>query len=47
MGNVSLRYFEAQPRAMTKQLQWYDTLALLDLGISPQIGLSKCSPIGV
>jgi hypothetical protein len=31
MDNVSLRYFETQPRATTKQLQWHDTLALMDI----------------
>jgi hypothetical protein len=31
MDNVSLRYFETQPRAITKQLRWYDTLAFMDI----------------
>lgn len=31
MNNVSLRYFETQPRATTKQLCWHDTLALMDI----------------
>ncbi len=31
MNNVSLRYFETQPRAITKQLCWHDTLALMDI----------------
>jgi hypothetical protein len=29
--NVSLRYFETQPRANAKQLQWHDTLALVNI----------------
>ncbi len=31
MNNVSLRYFETQPRAMAKQLRWHNTLALMDI----------------
>jgi hypothetical protein len=30
-NNVSLRYFENQPKATTKQLQWHDTLAFMDI----------------
>jgi hypothetical protein len=29
--NVSLGYFETQPKAMTKQMWWHDTLALMDI----------------
>jgi hypothetical protein len=29
--NVSLQYFEIQPKASMKQLKWHDTLALLDV----------------
>jgi hypothetical protein len=29
--NISLRYFETQPRVTTKQLRWHDTLALMDI----------------
>jgi hypothetical protein len=28
---VSLKYFETQPKAMVKQLQWHDTLAFMDV----------------
>jgi hypothetical protein len=31
MDNVSLKYFETQPRASIKQLRWHDTLVLLDV----------------
>jgi hypothetical protein len=31
INNVSLRYFETQPRAMVKQLHWHNTLALMDI----------------
>jgi hypothetical protein len=31
MDNVSLKYFETQPKALTKQLKWHDTLVLLDM----------------
>jgi hypothetical protein len=31
MNNVSLKYFETQPKAMVKQLQWHDTLAFMDV----------------
>ncbi len=31
MDNVSLRYFETQPKGMTKQLWWHDTLVLMDI----------------
>jgi hypothetical protein len=31
MNNVSLRYFETQPKAMAKQLCWHNTLALMDI----------------
>jgi hypothetical protein len=29
-NNVSLKYFETQPKATIKQLHWHDTLALMD-----------------
>jgi hypothetical protein len=32
-NNVSLRYFETQPKTMVKQLQWHDTLAFMDVGL--------------
>jgi hypothetical protein len=31
MDNVSLKYFETQPKATTKQLWWHDTLAFMDV----------------
>jgi hypothetical protein len=30
-NNVSLKYFETQLEAMTKQLCWHNTLALMDI----------------
>jgi hypothetical protein len=30
MYNISLKYFETQPRALEKYLRWHDTLVLLD-----------------
>ncbi len=38
MNNVSLRYFETQPRAMAKQLRWHNTLALMDLELIHNLG---------
>jgi hypothetical protein len=33
-----LRYFETQPRATAKQLQWHDTLALMDIELIHKLG---------
>jgi hypothetical protein len=38
MNNVSLKYFETQPRAMAKQLQWHDTLAFMDIELIHKTG---------
>lgn len=35
--NVSLKYFEMQPRASTKQLRWHDTMALLDVELKHKL----------
>ncbi len=34
MDNISLRYFETQPRATMKQLCWHDILAFLDIELN-------------
>jgi hypothetical protein len=36
--NISLRYFETQPRATAKQLRWHDTLALMDIELIHKLG---------
>jgi hypothetical protein len=37
-NNISLKYFENQPKATTKQLQWHDTLALMDIELIHKLG---------
>jgi hypothetical protein len=42
--NVSLRYFETQPKAMAKELHWHDTLALMDMKLIHKLGKSIMVP---
>ncbi len=35
--NVSLKYFEMQPRASTKQLRWHDTIVLLNVELKHKL----------
>jgi len=35
--NVSLKYFEMQPRASTKQLRWHDTIILLNVELKHKL----------
>ncbi len=37
-NNISLQYFETQPKVSTKQLKWHDTLALLDVELIHKLG---------
>lgn len=37
-NNVSLKYFENQPKATTKQLQSHDTLAFMDIELIHKLG---------
>jgi hypothetical protein len=43
MNNVSLKYFETQSKAITKQLEWHDFL-IYGWGVEPQIKLKQCGP---
>ncbi len=43
MNNVSLKYFETQSKAITKQLQWHDFL-IYGCGVEPQIELIQYGP---
>ncbi len=43
-NNVSLRYFETQPRAMAKELHWHDTLALMDIELIHKHGKNNVVP---
>jgi hypothetical protein len=36
--NISLKYFETQPRALTKKLRWHDTLTLLIVELIHKLG---------
>lgn len=42
--NVSLRYLETQPRASAKQLQWHDTLALMNIKLIHKNGKDNVVP---
>jgi hypothetical protein len=44
MDNISLKYFETQPRSSTKQLKWHDTLALLDMELIHKQGQDNVVP---
>jgi hypothetical protein len=44
MNNVSLKYFEMQPRATIKQLWWHDTLALLGVKSIQKLGRDNVVP---
>jgi hypothetical protein len=37
-NNISLKYFETQPKASTKQLTWHDTLVLLQVELIHKLG---------
>ncbi len=37
-NNVSLKYFENQPKATTKQVESHDTLALMDIELIHKLG---------
>jgi hypothetical protein len=41
---VSLRYLETQPRASAKQLQWHDTLALVNIELIHKNGKNNVVP---
>jgi hypothetical protein len=38
MDNTSLKYFETQLKAMTKQWHWCNTLALIDVELIHKLG---------
>jgi len=42
--NVSLKYFENQVRVLSKQLQWYDTLALMNVELIHKLGRGNVVP---
>lgn len=44
IDNISLKYFETQPRTSTKQLRWHDTLVLLDLELIHKLGWDNIIP---
>jgi hypothetical protein len=39
-----LKYFETQPKALTKQLRWHNTLALLDVELIHKLGHDNVVP---
>jgi hypothetical protein len=41
---VSLRYFETQPKATAKQLQWHDTLAIVNIELIHKHGKENVVP---
>jgi hypothetical protein len=43
-NNVTLKYFETQPRTSTKQLRWHDTLALLHVELIHKPGRDNIIP---
>ena len=42
--NVSLRYFETQPRVTAKQLRWNDTLVLMNVDLIHKPGKDNIVP---
>jgi hypothetical protein len=43
-NNISLRYFETQPKASMKHLKWHNTLALLDVELIHKLGWDNVVP---
>jgi hypothetical protein len=43
-NNVSLRYLQTQPKASAKQLQWHDTLALVNIKLIHKNGKDNVVP---
>jgi hypothetical protein len=43
-NNISLRYFEIQPKASMKHLKWDNTLALLDVELIHKLGWDNVVP---
>ncbi len=44
MDNVSLKCFETQPKASTKQLKWHDNLVLLDMELIHKVRWDNVFP---
>jgi hypothetical protein len=43
-NNVSLKYFETQPKAIAKQLRWHDTLAFMDTKLIHKLNIDNVVP---